>query len=421
MTYLVVGLNHKTAPVDVREKLNFSREEIPQALRVLLAQTRADEGLILSTCNRVEVYTVQEQTGDGVEKVRHFLTRYHRMEDTALDSCCYHYTDREAVRHLFRVASSLDSMVVGEPQITGQVKQAYRQALASKTSGIYLNRCLERALFVSKKIREETRIGEKNVSVGSAAVRLAKQIFADLKNKKVLLIGAGKIGELVVFYLEEEGCQDIFIVNRSYEKALELAEEGVGIPVPFDNLRTILEEADLVISSVAVETPLISRQQMDALMEMRKNRPIFLIDLGVPRNIEPAVGQLDNVYLYNIDDLNQISRSHQEERIVSSRQAEEIIEKEVLRFFESMVGHEPVLSLLGKKFESIRRRELARTLGKLGHLNDEEKQAIDKCTESIVNKILYDPAVSLKLGKVSGLSISTGDFLKRLFRLDDEE
>lgn len=420
MNYIVVGLNHKTAPVGVREKLNFTPEEIPQALRALLTQTQADEGLILSTCNRVEVYTVHSEALDGVEKIRHFLTRYHHMEEKALDSCSYHYADREAVRHLFRVASSLDSMVVGEPQITGQVKQAYRNALATRTSGVYLNRCLERALFVSKKVREETRIGQKNVSVGSAAVRLAKQIFDRFQNKKILLIGAGKIGELVVFYLEEEGCHDIFIVNRSYEKALELADDGVGIPIPFENLQKILGEADLVISSMAVETPLITRSQMDLLMGARKNRPIFLIDLGVPRNIESAAGDLDNVYLYNIDDLSEISRSHQEERLNQARQAEEIVEKEVLRFFESVVTHEPTISLLGKKFESIRRRELIRTLGKLNHLSDEEKQAIDKCTESIVNKILHDPVVSLKSAKTSGWQLNASDLLKKLFRLDDE-
>lgn len=419
MDYLVVGMNHKTAPVSLREKLALPASALEGALQKLIATDSVNEGFILSTCNRVEVYAVSPECGQGIQKVKNFFYEFHHMAPDTLVPHLYEYQALDAIKHLFRVTSSLDSMIVGEPQIVGQVKEAYKQALATKSSGVFLNRFVDRALYVSKKIRTETQISAKSVSVGSQAVELAKKIFGDLTQKKVVLIGAGKVGELVISYLEEQGVYDICLVNRTLEKATDLVRQTLGVSYPLEKLGEVLLKADVVIASLAVPEALITHKQIVDLMEKRKNKPLFLIDLGVPRNIEPAINTLANVYLYNIDDLTKVIDKNKEARLSESQMAEEIIEKEASQFYQSVVQEEPTIALLGKKFDAIRRRELTKTLSRLAHLGDHEKKVFEKCTEAIVNKILYDPMITLKSGKPH--KQNAHNLLKRLFRLEDEE
>ncbi len=425
MHYFIVGLNYKTAPVDLREKMAFSKESVEVALKQLSKVEVIDEVLILSTCNRVEIYSVSSDVEKALFRIKEFLADYHHLPLEAFEPYLYVYYDVEAVKHLFRVTASLDSMVVGEPQIVGQVKLAYQQAMQAHTSGVMLNRCLERSLFVSKKIRTETKIAAKSVSVGGAAVHLAKQIFGDLHSKKVALIGTGKIGELVSDYLEAEGVAEMILLNRTYEKAEALTREVMGahcrlIAMPMDKLEEALSQVDLAISSAGGASPLITVEQISRLMPQRRHQPIFFIDLGVPRNIEAGVNDIENAYLYNIDDLQKVVNSHKGERQEEAVQGALLAEKEAVQFYESVIHERPTLALLGKKFEAIRSQELNRTLAKLSHLPEEERTAIEKCTQAIVSKILFDPAIGLKAGETHRPHWSAHDLLKKLFRLDDE-
>ncbi len=419
MDYIIVGLNHKTAPVALRERAAIANDLLPEALHQLITLDAVDEGLILSTCNRVEVYAASSNAEEVVPTITDYLCRFKGIEPSDINPYLYHYCSLDAVKHLFRVTSSLDSLVVGEPQIVGQVKEAYRFAQTYRTSGLFLNRFLERALFVSKKVRSATKISAKAVSVGSAGVELAKKIFEDLSTKKVVLIGAGEIGELVIARLEEEGVFDICLLNRNVARATDLLQEGAGVALPLEKLGEVLLDADLVISSSGAPEAFISHEQISQVMEKRRHRPMFFIDLGVPRNVEEKVNTLSNVYLYNIDDLHRVVTSNVGERQEEALRAEEMIEKEASQFYESIIHEEPVIALLGKKFESIRQRELTRTLGRLAGLSVEEKKAVEKCTESIVGKILHDPVITLKSGRHRHHT-TAHDLLKKLFRLDDE-
>jgi len=396
MTIVLVGLNHRTAPVEVRERLAFAEEELPQALRQLVDGTTITEGLILSTCNRVEVLAVTplaEHT--AIERIRAFLHERRHLPPDAYEAALYRYVDREAVRHLFRVAASLDSMVLGEPQILGQVKEAYARAIAAGTVGKTLHLLLPRAFSVAKRVRTETAIGTEAVSVSSVAVELARKIFEDLEGKTVLLIGAGKMAELTVRHLVATGVRHLLISNRTRERAEQLAAQFDAEALPLEALPIHLARADIVICSVGGTDYVLQRPHVAAAMPARRNRPLFLIDISVPRMIEPSVGQLENVFLYDIDDLEQIVRAHLEHRRYEAARAEVLVDQAVEECLASLRRMEvgPVIAAFRRRLEEIAYSELERHRRYLGPLTPEQERALHHLLEGIINKFAH-PAIA---------------------------
>lgn len=415
MNYVVVGLNHKTTPLGLRERLSIPRPRLNEALRELVSFKGISEGVILSTCNRVEIYAATAGETEGVRNIKHFLSSFQSVDLGLLEPHLYDYSDFNAVRHVFRVASSLDSMVVGEAQITGQVKTAYEEAAASRTLGIFLNRFLDRALHVAKKVRTETEVSRGSVSVGSAAVDLARKIFGDLSHKKVALVGAGEMGELVVSCLQSEGVSDLRILNRSPENARLLAGQFGAKASGLEALEEVMMEADVCI--FAADGLLMDSVHAKKWMGLRKMSPLFLIDLGVPRNVEPVVNHVPNIYLYNIDDLRSVVEANREARLGEAKKAEEIVDSEASHFYQSMVSFQPTVDGLGRKFEKIRQGELEKTFKKLSHLREEDKIVFRKCTEAIVARILHDPVLLLKSDHEN--EENAHQLLKKLFKLEE--
>ncbi len=306
MELTVIGINHKTAPVEIREKFSFSPKQALEANRLLKEEIALAENLILSTCNRVEIYAVSNHNKDYADNIKSFLGRFHNLNLLDYQDRIYIYKDKEAVEHLFSVAAGLDSMVIGEMEILGQVKKAYQDAREGRTTGKVLNRLFEKAFNTAKKIRTDTFISRGPVSVSSVAVRLAKKILGALTDKEVLIIGTGKIGEQLVLYLKKNGIKSILVTNRTFEKAKDLADRFTAVAVPFDDFRSRLIESDIVIASTAAPHCIIRKDDILSLMPKRKQRPLFIIDLAVPRDVEAEVNCIDNAYLYNIDDLDKI-------------------------------------------------------------------------------------------------------------------
>ncbi len=396
MTIVLVGVNHRTAPIEVRERLAFAEEELPQALRQLVDGTTITEGLILSTCNRVEVLAVTPLSERAaVERIRAFLRERHRVPPDTYEAALYRYVDRDAVRHVFRVTASLDSMVLGEPQILGQVKEAYAQAVAAGTVGKTLHRLLPRAFSVAKRVRTETAIGTEAVSVSSVAVELARKIFEDLEGRAVLLIGAGKMAELTVRHLLAAGVRQLFISNRTRERAQQLAAHFAAEALSLEALPIHLARADIVICSVGGTDYVLRREQVAAAMPVRRNRPLFLIDISVPRMIEPSVGHLENVFLYDIDDLEQIVRGHLEHRRYEAARAEVLVDQAVEEFMTSLRRLEigPLIAAFRRRLEEIAYGELERHRRYLGPLTPEQERALRHLLEGIVNKFAH-PAIA---------------------------
>lgn len=420
MDFIIVGLNHKTAPIELREKLSFSEEDLNTSLKELVSSNNIQECFILSTCNRVEVYAVTAGKDSGIQNIEDFLSKHFNLQSKEIGPYLYSYDDLQAMQHLFRVTSSLDSMVVGEPQITGQVKKAFEQAVVSGTTGSNLSRLIGHALYVSKRVRNETGISSRMVSVGSVSVDLAGRIFGKFEEKRVCLIGAGEIGELVLTSLMDKGVGDVVILNRTLEKARELVEKWKGESRSLDDLWDVLLKADVVITSIEGDVPLISKDRVAGLMQTRKNNPLFFIDLGVPRNIDSKVGTVNNVYLYNIDDLKSVADFNKGAREAEAKKGEEIVVKEASQFYESLLQTHPTIAQLGKKFDNIRRRELEKTLKKLSHLSEEDVKKLKKCTEAIVGRILHDPIITLKSEWEGKEESQAHRILRKFFRLDDE-
>ena len=326
MNIHVFGLNHKTAPIDVREKLSFPRETLASALAGLKGYDFVEEDVILSTCNRTEIYAAVKDLTSGLESLKRFIVSSRSISPRELDNYFYSFSGKDAVRHLFRVAASLDSMIVGETQIFGQVKDAYAAALEANTSGKRLNGLFDEAIRVGKRIRTETGIGKGAVSVSTAAIELSRKIFESLEGKKVLIVGAGKIGEMTVKNLYSRGVSTVVVANRTYEKARELAGLFKGSAVRFEEVTEALKAADIVISSTSAPHYILKAPDIAAVMKGRNNSPLFLIDLGLPRNIDPAANEVDNVYVYNIDDLAQVRDANIKDRMREAKKAEAIIE-----------------------------------------------------------------------------------------------
>jgi glutamyl-tRNA reductase len=393
MSIVLVGINHKSAPVEVRERLAFSEEACSTGLRSLVDGSVVREGLIVSTCNRVEVLaeTANERLSDTLERVNQFLSRTDSLPRSFFEQHLYTHTDDEAIRHLFRVTSSLDSMVIGEPQVLGQVRKAYSIALEAGTAGRILNRLVHQAFRVAKRVRTETGIGANAVSISYMAVELGKKIFNSLEGRTALLVGAGEMAELSARHLLNAGVSRVLLSNRTQERADRLAEELGGETVSFDALPDYLAEADIIISSTAADTYLITEQMVREALSKRRNRPSFFIDISVPRNIDPAVGKLPNVFVFDIDDLESVISSNIREREREAERAELIVESEIMQFQQTLrvldIG--PTIGALRNKLQDIARLELTRQRNRLGPLTDEQETAIEALLVSTVNKISH--------------------------------
>ena len=397
MRFSITGVNHKSAPVEVRERLAFDEPSLAAALLDLKGRPGFCEGLILSTCNRVEVALTCEDATASLA-VDEFLADTRQVARDWVTPYLYHYEDSEAIRHLFRVAASLDSMVVGEPQILGQLKSAYALAKEHGAVSGFLDTLLTRAFNVAKRVRSETEIGANAVSVSYAAVELARDIFGTLDDKKVMIVGAGKMSELAARHLRRSGATQIYVTNRTYERAVEMAQVFDGKIVEYTKFMSFLPEVDVVITSSAAPHYIITRDEMKKAIGARRNRPMFLIDIAVPRNIEPSVNKLDNVFLYDIDDLQKVVDSNLEGRMHSAEEAEAIIREEVERMMARLKAREvvPTIVSLQEQLEKLRTGELARMRGKFGTLTPEQEEALIALTKGIINKIAHGPISELR-------------------------
>jgi glutamyl-tRNA reductase len=398
MKIFVAGLNHNTADVEVREKVAFDGSRLDDGLRRFRELPEIQEAMILSTCNRVELYAHVRDTQKASESVKSFLSEFHNVSRASLDRSLYIYADISAIRHIFRVASSLDSMVVGEPQILGQMKGAFEMALERKTTGILLNRLMKKAISVAKRVRNETKIAENAVSISFAAVELAKKIFADLSEKVFMLLGAGEMAELAARHLMSNGVKEVIVANRSYERACDLSKEFNGRPVRLDDFLREMVHADIVICSTGAPHYILLRDQMQKVLKERKQRPVFLIDISVPRNIDPTINDLDNVYLYNIDDLQGIVDANMFERRKEAEKAEKIIEEEIEPFLKwlSSLDSVPTIVALRERAEEIKREEFEKLMNRFPGMEEKQRKAIEYMASAITNKLIHPPTKALK-------------------------
>jgi glutamyl-tRNA reductase len=401
MTLALIGVNHKTAPIEVRERIAISRDDLPETTRALAAVPGVTECMIVSTCNRVEILAAVEQqsaTDTPTSSLTAFLYRHFGLDPLLLAPHLYEHHDQEAVRHLFRVAASLDSMVVGEPQILGQVKEAFAVARAAGTVSSQLEHLLQSAFAAAKKVRTETEIGSNSVSIASVAVELARQIFGSLEGRTVFLVGAGKMSELAARHLVQQGAGTILVTNRTLERARRMAENFQGQVIPFEQLYEAASQADIVISSTGAPHPIFRREHGQAFMHRRRNRPMFFIDIAVPRDVDPEMGKLEGLFVYDIDDLQQVAVAHKSERSREAVAAETLIEGEVERFHQRQrtVNVAPAIVALQQQAEEIRQGELRRAQGRLGALSAEQIAAVEALTRGLVNKFLHPPMQALK-------------------------
>ncbi len=424
MEILVVGLSHKTAPIELRERLSVSEQDLPKPLELLGDSPEIAERMLIATCNRVEVYAVAEGSVEkAVEAITDRLAAHHKLEKSRFEDKLYTHTAAAAVRHVFRVASSLDSMVVGEPQILGQVKSAYSIARSQEATGIILTNLLEQAFHVAKRVRTETGIGASAVSVSSAAVELARKIFGDLAGRTVLIIGAGEMAELALRHLLDDGVRSVLVANRSYDRAVALARQFCGRAVTFESFRQEMGGADIVISATSAPHVILKKEDMQSIIQQRRHRPIFLIDIADPRDIDAACNEVDNVYLYNIDDLQSVVDANLKERQREAERAEAIIEREVgvyLTWLRSL-DVVPTIVSLRQRVEEIRGAELQRVLGRLGDLSPEQREAVTVMTHAMVNKILHQPMTELKRRAALQDGHLYTSVLRRLFGLEDKD
>ncbi len=424
MALVILGLNHNTAPVEVREKLAFNQKHLEEAAEQIFARIpEIDEKVILSTCNRVEIYAHVQDAEKGMQALKNFLYRYHELDAGSLEPYFYSYTHEEAVEHLFKVSSSLDSMVMGEPQILGQVKDAYQNARKVKATGRILNQLFEKAFNVAKRVRTETAVAESAVSISYAAVELAEKIFGSLEGRTVLLIGAGEMIELAGKHLVSQGVKTILVANHHYDRAASLAVKLGGSAVPFEQFPDEFADADIVLSSTAAPHYVIKRDMVEKAMRARAGRPVFFIDIAVPRDIEPSINDIPNVFLYDIDDLGKVVDANRREREKEAVKAMEIIQTEVSRFSDwlDQLEMEPMIVALRQKALEIKDRELQKTFARLS-LDGKQREAINAMASSMVNKILHDPTLQLKRHAVKGEDPhhrrSITELAKHLFNLE---
>jgi glutamyl-tRNA reductase len=421
MKLLITGVSHKTAPVEVRECLAFRDEALPTALADLKRREGVAEALILSTCNRVEVTVTTEDGADPQAIVDSFLADHKAVSPHTIGPHLYRHEGRDAIHHLFRVASSLDSMVVGEPQILGQLKAAYAAAKDSGAVCGWLEGLLTRAFSVAKRVRSETGIGQMAVSVSYAAVELARKIFGSLANRTVMIAGAGKMSELAARHLRSSGASHVFVTNRTHERAIEMAALFQGTPVEYTRFVDMLPEVDILIASSGAPHYILHKDEMQRVIAARRNKPMFLIDIAVPRNIEPSVNEIDNVFLYDIDDLQEVVNANLRERLKAAERAEELVAEEVERTMARLKVAEVTPTIIGlqEQLEQIRAGEIEKARRKYGPFTPEQEQAIEAVTHGIVNKIAHGPISEIRnhAGHPDGAHVVAA--IRKAFHLQD--
>jgi glutamyl-tRNA reductase len=419
MPLFVAGLSHKNAPVGLREQLAVEEDKLREVLLDLQSADVLREVVVLSTCNRVEVYGVAEAPGEARAAAFRHLCRHRGVELGAVESLLYTHLEADAVHHAFRVAASLDSMMVGEPQILGQVKDAFALAQACETVGPHLHPLFSQAFSVAKRVRTETEIARHAVSVSFAAVELAKKIFDGLAGRAVLLVGAGKMSELAAKHLVEQGAFPVYVTNRTWARAQDLARALAGTAVPWDELATALASVDIVVTSTGAPEPVVTRAMVTRAMQGRRGRSLFFIDIAVPRDVEPGVDVLDSVYRYDIDDLKQVVDANLRERAREAQRAEALVEREVGKFLTRQGDSEviPTIVSLRGRLEEIRLGEVRKTLARLPDASPETRAAIEALSSAIVNKILHAPITKLRESSRAGAGRSWLDLVHELFGL----
>ncbi len=421
MHVILVGLSHKTAPVEIRERLAVPESRLGEALTRLCAYNGIKEGLLLSTCNRVEVYAVVESVEVGYNSVQEFLADTHlSLSSEQLTPHLYWHTGDRAISHLFRVASSLDSMIVGESQILGQLKDAFEVALTHKASGMILNKVAKKAISVAKRVRTETKIAEQAVSVSYAAVELAKKIFSNLADQTVLLVGAGEMAKLAARHFLAHGVNQIRITTRNPQHAKELAERFNAVPIPFEQYHSEMAHADIILCSTGASNYLISAEHVQRAVRRRHNRPIFLIDISVPRNIDPAVRDIDNAFLFDIDDLKSRVEQNREERLREADKAERLVSDEVSVIEQWLKSLEvtPTIVALRHRADAIKQAELDRMQSRLGGLSPQDRETVESLASAIVNKLVHGAMVTLKSEATSSSSALFVEAARRFFNLE---
>jgi len=420
---LLIGLNHKTAPVELRECLAFSGEETDRAADALRETGGVEEVVFFSTCNRVEVLLTAPDPEQVSGQVKAFLADFKKVPLDRLEGAVYVHHGEAAVQHVFRVAASLDSLVVGEPQILGQMKAAYTTATARKTTGVVLNRLLHRAFFTAKRVRSETGIGDHAVSISYTAIELGRKIFGDLAGKEVLLVGAGEMAELAVEHLKRHRAGSLLVANRTFERAVALADRFHGEAIRFEEMPGALSRADIIISSTGSPDFVITPAHVKSVMRSRRNRPLFFIDIAVPRDVDPKVNRISNVYVYDIDDLKSVVDDNMEDRRREAVKAERIVDEAVIKFGQWMesLSVVPTIVALRKKIEAIADAEFGKTLPHLeGGLTEAQEAAMERMKAALVNKVLHYPTLFLKNGGCSHDKSACVDTIRKLFHLDDE-
>jgi glutamyl-tRNA reductase len=418
---VVVGINYKTAPVEIREKLTFSEPELADAMKQLQQQKSILENVIVSTCNRTEIYAVVDQLHTGRYYIKAFLADWFHIGIDTFAPYLNVLENEAAVEHLFRVASGLDSMILGETQILGQVKTSYLLAQEAGTTGTIFNHLFKQAVTFAKRAHSETEIGANAVSVSYAAVELAKKIFGDLSSKHVLIIGAGKMGELAAQNLYGNGVKKVTVVNRTLEKAKQLAEKFSGTAKSLGELSCALLEADIVISSTGAKDYIITKEMMVHIEKMRKGRPLFMVDIAVPRDLDPALAELESVFLYDIDDLEGIVQANLAEREKAARQIENMIGSEIVAFQQWLqtLGVVPVIAALREKALAIQAETMRSIERKLPHLSEHDRKVLNKHTKSIINQLLRDPILRAKELAAEPNAEEALQLFMRIFNIED--
>jgi glutamyl-tRNA reductase len=398
MDILVVGLNHNTAPIEVREKLAFNGPKLEEGLKALHSLNEINEVVVLSTCNRVEMYTCVNEAGKASEAIKSFISTFHGIDRGLLDESLYFHSGPAGVLHSFRVAASLDSMIVGEAQILGQLKESFEFSLERKATGVMLNKLMKKSISVAKRVRTETRIAESAVNISSAAVDLARKIFTHLEEKSVLLLGAGDMAELAAKHLMSGGVRDVTVANRTYETGCALAEQMGGRAVEFAVFPGEMERSDIVICSTGAPEYVVKKELMHDVMKARKQKPVFIIDISVPRNIDPEINRLENVYLYDVDDLRSVADAGLEERKKEAAKGESIVTEEVETFlrWRASLDAVPTIVALREKAEAVKREELGKAFTKVPDLGEKERKLVEQVATSIVNKLIHPPTAALK-------------------------
>lgn len=417
MSFYLLGMSHHTAPVEERELLAIAESTLVDAVRQLVNEPGIDEGLILSTCNRVEIVVRGDSAPDRAADLRRFLERLHGRDLSRLAPHFYERQDRQAVRHVFRVASSLDSLMVGEPQILGQIKQAYQVAREAGAVRSHLDALLTRAFSVAKRVRTETEIASQPVSISHAAVDLVRQIFGSLDGRTVMLIGAGEMGELAARYLLTQGASRLLVVNRTLARAEALAEQFEAEAHSLSELRQLGEKADVIITCTGAPHPIIRREDAAHFLARRRYRPMLYLDIAVPRDVDPAVHRLENAFVYNVDDLEQVVNENIADRQREAMRAEAIIEEEVEKFLERLHSRSaaPLLKALQQRAEQLRQAEWQRLRNRLGPLSPEQEQAVEALTRGLMQKWLHQPMVSLRRAAADESGTPLLDAAEQLF------